>query len=412
LSAHLRRRSELEVASLRPRHLGPLVQIFPILADVWSLKGSPVRRFEPGEMRRLGLAALRELLTRLGDERPLVIHIDDFQWADVDGARLLTSLVRPPDPPALLLLVSFRDDDLEDNVEDREGLHELLSTEARLGRDLRELELEPLSSEEAEQLAFQLMVEAEGARTDAQREFVKRRAESYARGARGNPFYIGQMVLDAASSSDESHAGDDRIVARRIVALSDEARRILATVAVAGGPTPIPVVRRVYEALSGDQSWVDGLTVVDELIDQLCELGLLAIRDELDSQESAPRSYPTSVIDVTHGRIREVTVGELEPGELRQIHRELGFSLEFADGPPEALAEHFEHAGERARAAKYTEIAAKQAVEALAFGRAVALYRRTLELLAEDADGGDIDPGRRLGLRLALADQLVNFGRS
>ena len=47
LSAHLRRRSELEVASLRPRHLGPLVQIFPILADVWSLKGSPVRRFEP-----------------------------------------------------------------------------------------------------------------------------------------------------------------------------------------------------------------------------------------------------------------------------------------------------------------------------------------------------------------------------
>lgn len=76
----------------------------------------------------------------------LVVHIDDFQWADVDGARLLTSLVRPPESPAVLVLVlvSFRRS-IHDGVEASEALRELTSPESRLGRDVRELELGPLS---------------------------------------------------------------------------------------------------------------------------------------------------------------------------------------------------------------------------------------------------------------------------
>ncbi|NVB42422.1 protein kinase [Pseudenhygromyxa sp. WMMC2535] len=403
LSAHLRRRPEVELAGFRPRYLAPLVQIFPVLADVWSLRGRPVRRFEPGEMRRLGLAALREVFTRLADERPLVVHIDDFQWADVDGARLLSSLVRPPDPPAMLLLVSFRD---EPESEQPEALRELLSSEARLGRDLRDIVLQPLPEDDARRLAG-LLLGADQAGSRAKREQVEKRAAAYARSARGNPFYIGQMVLDAGSTVGDTQAGDDRIVARRIVALAPQARRVLAIAAVAGGPTPIPVVRRVYESLSADESWVEGISVVDEVMDRLVELDLVSIRDEIDSQDSMLGSLPGSTLDAAHGRIREVMVGELAPDELRRVHLELARALEHLGGEPEALAEHYEYGGEPLQAAAFAEEAAEQAVENLAFGRAVELYRRALEL--SEAEG---DPKRRLRLRVALATQLVNFGHS
>ncbi|MFV8753109.1 protein kinase domain-containing protein [Nannocystaceae bacterium ST9] len=419
LSAHLRRRTELDAASFRPRHLAPLAQIFPVLSDLWSLKGSPVKRFEPAELRRLGLSALREILTRLADERPLVIHVDDFQWADIDGANLLGSLVRPPDPPAILLIISFRDQPEGERLGD--ALVELTSAESRLGRDVREIHVDPLSTEESRELAWMLLEPEQG--SVAQLDVVRQRADSFARGSRGNPFYIGQMVLnegatEADSESGASAGGDDRIVARRIVALAPEARRLLAAVAVAGGPTPISVVREVYEGLiHADSSWMGDIAGLDEVIDNLCALGLLSRREELDTHDSsASGGSLIPVVDVAHGRIREVTVSELETEELREIHLELANALEALGGKPEALAEHLERAGEYARAADYTERAAKQAVAALAFARAVQLYRRTLDLLAmletDDQLHTVARAARRQRLRIALAEQLINFGRS
>jgi eukaryotic-like serine/threonine-protein kinase len=91
LSRHLTKRPAAEVQALMPPNAGLLGTVFPVLRSVSSSEVRTRRKaIDPPEIRALVFAALRELLSRLAMERPLVLVIDDLQWADSDSLALLS----------------------------------------------------------------------------------------------------------------------------------------------------------------------------------------------------------------------------------------------------------------------------------------------------------------------------------
>src|SRR6185503_16171383 len=111
-----------------------------------------------------GFAALRELFSRLGAARLLVVHIDDLQWGDLDSAALLTELIRPPDPPRMLLLLSYRSEYREKSA----CLNALFGAPDLPRESIVALEIEPFGQEESVRLALALLPPVGDARRTAE----------------------------------------------------------------------------------------------------------------------------------------------------------------------------------------------------------------------------------------------------
>ena len=110
LSRYLATLKDHEIQAVLPANIQTLARLFPVLKSVPAvarLRRSPLP-INPQEGRRLALAALRKLLIAVGESRPLVLQVDDFQWSDVDSALVLSDLVALPDGPTMLLCVTYR----------------------------------------------------------------------------------------------------------------------------------------------------------------------------------------------------------------------------------------------------------------------------------------------------------------
>ena len=386
LSRYLRRLSRLEADALMPRDVSTLAQVFPVLRRVDAVAEAPLRPHvvpDQLELRRRAFAALRELLARIGDRRPLVLAIDDLQWGDMDSALLLSDLLRPPDAPVLLLVGSYR----SEYATLSPFLRVLLQKEndGSPQRDHRLVPLEPLTLAEGRELALRLIGQDDPAAVAL--------AETIVREAGGSPYFVYELVEYLNEGGDlgegghlSSHFSLDSVLGRRIGRLPPEAGSLLEVLAVAGQP-----LRQAIACKAADLG-AQGFS------------GLALLRSQHLVRGTGLGSLDE--VETYHDRIRETVVNHLDAERRRELNGRLARELEEVGGAdPETLAVHFEGAGELAKAGHYYALSADEASEALAFDRAVKLYRHALEL-------GPADHGAARRIRARLGDALANVGRS
>ncbi len=359
--------------ALLPRNSLALARVFPVMLQVDAIFNA---RFASSEavdlftLRRQAFGALRELLGRIADRQPLVIYIDDLQWADADSTFLLEDILRPPDAPKLMLVGSFRTED----IETKPFLKQILQG---AGSDnCRELFVGPLPGGEARELTRSLFA-AVGISGEP---FI----DSIVKEADGSPFLLEQLTHYGTMNERAATAGItlSTMLNERIRQLPSGSRQFLDTLAVAGRPVNQDVAIRAA-GLSDDS------------------LKILSALRSAQFVRSGGTSYG---VEIYHDRIGETLASLLGDDERRQIHRRLAQALE-ARGldDPEALYEDYLGAGEEDRAAVHAEAAARKAASALAFDRAALYYRRAIEL----------KPGATnlIDLKISLGDALANAGR-
>jgi CheY-like chemotaxis protein len=366
LASYMKKLPKVEAAAMLPRHTALLAQVFPVLCRVEPIAQAPRLAHEildPQELRTRVFAALRELLARLADRQPVVVIIDDLQWADVDSLALLREILHPPDSPRILLVATQR-----------------LSAELpQLPGEVIPLVVERLAPGEARELA-QLLVRGAGALAPIDPAAI-------ADEAAGHPLFIDALVRHTVAVGErrENLKLEDALW-WRINQLEPATKDLLALCAVAGGPLLQEIASEAAGLPLADFNRRAALLRVANLVRTTGARG-------------------TDTIETYHDRIRDAVLDNLDVETRRQHHLRLAVSLESARrADPEALVVHWRGAGNPSRAARYAHAAAEQAARALAFDRAARLFRLALEL-------GPPEGAERWQLSERLGDALANAGR-
>jgi tetratricopeptide (TPR) repeat protein len=358
-----------EAEALCPPDIAVVGNVFPVLRRVAVIAGAemgPRASLSPHELRGMLFSAVRELFTRLSRTRPLVLVVDDVQWADGDSLALLAEILRPPG--AQLLLIMTVRAALESERETRSAAQ----IGEQLGVAVRQVRLEGLAPEDARQLA----------RSVAERAGLTVDLDAVALEAHGHPLFI-ETLLRSRSPSKASNL--EAALWHTIAKLRPVEQRILELLAVAGGP--------IGQGTAARAAGLDTATQTE---------ALLSLRAAHLVKSTGTRASDS--LEPYHHRVRNAVLLHLLPAHRTDWHHRLASSLE-ADGgtDSEALLIHWEGAGELAKAGRYAARAALEASAALAFDRAARLYRRATEL---DPASPDVTEWT-----VALAEALANAGR-
>ncbi|HEX4341275.1 MAG TPA: protein kinase [Polyangiaceae bacterium] len=373
LAKHLMATSDSGDRLFVPRHASLLSRMFPVLRAVPGFRSaapSSLADVDPFEARRLGMAALKDLVGALSDERPLVLWIDDAQWLDDESAALLTELFRGVDAPRALLVFTARRLDRTANG----PLSELFAASP----DLTEIRLSPLPPADSEELAAAL------ARWHGLLRPIDTTLVAVQSG--GNPLFIHELVMHGVAARDSnSPLNIEHALGARIDGLDDACRRVLDTVSLSRAPLPNDVVRGAAEL---------GLDAYSRALSALRAENLVTFQS----------SAPAAEVQTYHDRIRELVAARIAEPVRVAIHAALlrVFEATHTDAL-DALSFHSFEARKFPDAARYAQRAAQHAASKLAFEQAARFYE-----LALRADGDSVE---RWALEAGLGHAFANLGR-
>jgi tetratricopeptide (TPR) repeat protein len=228
LASFLRSLPETATALMLPDDITILSQVFPALERVGVVAQAPRAKstdLDDQQVRTRAFAALRSLLWRIGERKPMVWFVDDLQWGDTDSAEALFEVLRPPSAPAILFIGIYRSDEAETS----RFLKTWEVLQAKHGVDIerRDVSVGPLSIEDCTELVRSLLGQSN--------ETIDRRAAEFASETGGNPFLLIELLgcFDPATDSLRPvpmHEAIDEKLER----LPPEARRLLDVIAVSG----------------------------------------------------------------------------------------------------------------------------------------------------------------------------------
>jgi DNA-binding CsgD family transcriptional regulator len=380
--------------------LRELVSLLPDrdLRNLISGDRSELVRLLPGLQSRLGLDLplgtdrasqfrlrdeVSQFLDRAARPVPLIVILDDLQWADVASLELIEHLISEPLEAPVLVATSFRSDD----VGRRHPLNRVLPALARLP-GFQHVELTGLTRREVARYMRGLLAVSPD-------EELLTRVHGI---TEGNPLFVREiinwMLRDGVPGPGQEVTIPSTIramIGQRLDRLSSECDHFLHVAALCGTEFSSDLVAQVADAGLFER--------ISAVLDE-------ARRAHLIESTGRPAEWRFS-----HEIIAETLRREIETLQKRTLHAEIAAAIEVREpdsGESRAaeLAHHYFQASTGsaqllAKALHFGQLAGEQAERMTAWGEALRHYRNCLSLLGVP-DAADTEP---------LADLLVALAR-
>ena len=373
----LAREGDAVLETLPPGVRAELATLLPELGD--GARGEPLRANETTLGQPRLFEALLTLLEHLGREQPFALVLEDIHWADRSTRAFLVFLGRSLWTERVLVIATYRSDELHR----RHPLRPLL---AELERDTRarRIELTRLTRDELADLLEDIL----GGPPDA--DLVER---LYTR-SEGNPLFTEELLAARLDGRGGLPTTLRDALMVRIERLSEPAQEVLRLLSAA---------RVMSHDVLTDASGLDGVelrTVVREAAESN-----VIVADERGRYQ------------FRHALLREVVHDDLLPGEHAELHVALARALEAqaaetGEDPilTAGIAHHYLSAGCQREALMWSVRAADAAERVHAHGEAGSLLERALDLWSRVPDATEQTGCDRIELVRRAARALINDG--
>jgi len=358
--------AESQGAAPPSRRTGPLPSTVITLA-LNQLEQS-ITKEEAEETRAHIFRAIRQILVAQSEESPLMLVIDNWQWADDLSRRLLLSLLPLADQHPILFCILSRPMARQRHDVSR-------TVEFRAIQNYHHMKLAPLTNAEVEQLLVALFGEWG----------LDQTARSLILGwVQGNPFFLRELMSYLATQKIIERAGHrwklteayplaalrfppnlrDMTMAN-LDHLPEELREVLYCAAVIGATLPTRLLHRVLAR--------QGKAInLDKRVQELVHYGLL----EPSPEDPAALTFRCSIVQESiYERILSQQRHALHQLVAEEMEKSLG---EGSEVPVELIAEHFIQAGMPARALRHLMRAGQRALTQAASKLAIEHYTAAL----------------------------------
>jgi predicted ATPase/class 3 adenylate cyclase len=370
---------------------GELTRLVPELAR--RLSGvPPPKPTDPEGERYLLFGAVVALLDQASREAPVLLVLDDLQWADKPSLLLLRHLIVSSDSLPILILAAFQEGELGHD-------HPLIPVLAAFHR---ERGVHRVALRGLEDIELQALLAARAGH-DLSDDGVAM-ANRIRRETAGNPFFVTEIVRHLAETGAIQREVSGRwvietdldtmslpqsvreVIGARVARLGETATRVLTLAAVIGRDFELGLLARV-SGLEEDQ--------VLDILDAARETALL------DDVRGAPDRFMFS-----HGLIEQALYEDLSRPRRQRAHLRVAEALEELDATTGSriaeLAYHWAQATTPTDAAKaigYAQRAGDDSLARLAPDEAIRWYHQALDLLDQQPKR---DATRRCDLLIGL----------
>jgi predicted ATPase len=331
----------------------------------------------PDQERRYLLNGVGDFVDRGARVQPMLLIFEDLHWADDSTCILIRHLADRLRESPVLIVGTYRDDELDANRPFNRTLQEL--TRERL---IEEVVLKCL-----DKTGVQHIIEGRAGKT-APAELVDLVFDE----TEGNPFFVeevlrhleeegklydknGEFTSGVEIRDTEVPRSLRLVIGERLARVSDTCRTVLTSAAIVGRTFSFDLLLLINAKLDED-----------DVLDALEEADSASLVEDLSRDREARYGF-------VHEQIRQTLLAELSFPRRQRLHLRIGNALEelhgeSADEHAGELSYHFLRAGQAAetdRTVTYLCLSAQRALDSLAFEDALKRVEEGLEFASGEA---------------------------